>query len=323
MLKWLKVVSFTLILISSTYFLSLNLKKIFEAPNFLFSLKFDSYLSFLWLILGVYFVAGSFALVVTLSPGIYSKIASFILSSLSVFLVFEDPLFSMIAASLLFVVFLFGTWEIRNQIVSYFHFNPKVIFSSSLHPFTTLLTIILSVGFFFSYNSYIQKNGFSLPQELIDQVAALTVKNISNQISQEGGQRLKVDPDQLKKLGLKEQDLESALSNNTELASQVSGKLSLELRGNLQNLINPYLSFIPIVAAVLLFFTTHSLVGLGFFLIPMALSLVFFVLEKTKIISFEEQTQVVKRLVLEGPKAKIVSEENVSDSELKSQMKNP
>lgn len=324
MLKWFKVLFFTLLLILSSYFFVLNTKQILDNPTLLLSLSLQSYLPFLLLILSIYLLSISFAMLTTLSPGIYTKVGAYLLSA-SVPVVLQPSLEKGLLGGLfLLLIFLFGTWEIRNQINAYFHFTPRVVYSSSLRLLTTLLVIFVSLGYFISYHSLIKQEGFKIPSDLVNQVTSLTVNNLVGKL---GGSRqdLGVESKELEKLGLTKGDLEKLLKGGTkqDTTKQISESLGAELEKNIQSTINPYIDYIPYVIAGIFFLTLHSLAGFGFFLVPMFLSVAFFILEKTRVVHFEEHSQVVKRLVLDEEPARILSEKEVSDSELKSQVKEP
>lgn len=323
MLKWLKVFLFTSLLILSSYFFVLNTKQILDNPNILLSLNLASYIPFLLLILSIYLLSISFAMLATLTPGIYTKVGAYLLSASVPALLQPSLERGLLGGVFLLAIFLFGTWEIRNQINSYFHFAPRVVYSSSLRFLATLLVIFVSLGYLLTYHNLIKREGFKIPSDLLNQVTSLTVGNLVRQIGEGNKQNLNVESKELEKLGLSKADLEKLLKEGTsqEAIKQISESLGTELEKNILSVINPYVDYIPYFIAALFFLTLHSLTGLGFFLVPMFLSIAFFILEKTKIVHFEEQSQVVKRLVLDEKPARILSEKEVSDSELKSGVK--
>ena len=314
MIKWLKVIFFTLSLILSSYFFILNTKQILDNPTLLLSLNLPSFIPFLLLILSIYLLSISFALLATLSPGIYSKVGAYLLAA-SIPVVLEPSLEKGLLGGLfLLLIFLFGTWEIRNQINAYFHFTPRIVYSSSLRLLVTLLVIFVSLGYFVAYYNLIQKEGFKIPSDLVNQVTSLTVSNLAGKLGGSNQQNLNVESKELEKLGLTK-------GTNQDTTKQISESLGAELEKNIQSAINPFVNYIPYALAAIFFLTLHSLAGLGFFLVPMFLSVAFFILEKTRFVHFEEHSQVVKRMVLDEGPARILSEKEVSDSELKSQVK--
>lgn len=323
MLKWFKVLFFTILLILSSYFFVLNTKQILDNPTLLLSLSLQSAIPFLLLVLSIYLLSISFAILTTLSPGIYTKVGAYLLSA-SIPVVLQPSLEKGLLGGLFLLgIFLFGTWEIRNQINAYFHFTPRIVYSSSLRLLTTLLVTYVSLGYFISYHSLIKQEGFKIPSDLVNQVTSLTVNNLVGKVGGGNKQNLNVESKELEKLGLQKDDLEKLLKEgaNQDTTKQIRESLGAELEKNIQSAINPYIDYIPYVIAAIFFLTLHSLAGFGFFLVPMFLSVAFFILEKTRVVHFEEHSQVVKRLVLDEEAARILSEKEVSDSELKSQIK--
>src|SRR3989338_6424467 len=151
MINWLKILFFSLSLIGSSYYFSLTFKELLADPNFFLNLSLNAYIPVIKVIGSLYLLSVSFGLLVTLSPAVYPKLFVFILAALPIIFTSGSMEIGVTAALVLFLIFLFGTWEIRNQLRSYFNFNPRLIFSSSLHLMLTLLNIYIAVLFYFSY----------------------------------------------------------------------------------------------------------------------------------------------------------------------------
>lgn len=71
-----------------------------------------------------------------------------------------------------------------------------------------------------------------------------------------------------------------------------------QVKDQLQNLIKPYLNFIPAVLALLLFITLQSLTSIMNLLIHPLLWIIFYILEKTGFIKFEIEQRPVKKMVI-------------------------
>lgn len=317
MSAWIKVIFFSLLVVLSTYFFALNLRDLLLNPSFMVSLNMDAYYPLIKVTLSFYLLSCAFALLVTLSPAVYSKLVTFLIASSSFYLVF-DRFNASIYALALFVIFLVVTWEIRNQLKSYFNFNPRIIFSSSLHLQSTLLVVFVSVAFFFRFSFFIDKNGFHIPPQLIDQVTNSTVGNLLSQFNITDMQEASKKSD-LAKIGLNNNDLKNLQKQveNEDLKKQVAQNLNQQLTKNINDALEPYIKYIPLATSVILFISFQTIIGLSFFLVPLILSFLFFGLEKTKIIHFQTQTQEVKRLVLRAEDQIKKHPVNITDKELK------
>lgn len=171
---------------------------------------------------------------------------------------------------------------------TYLHFSPTKLFTPLVRKTVTFVLIVVSVGYFFLTQVAIARDGFHIPETILD--AALSVLPSQDH----------KDPQLLTQFGL---DL--AILDTLEQSPQTEGQIpfSKELvkaavNTQVEKIFRPYYRVIPVILALLFFITlqsTASLIGLG---IPPVLWLLFLILEKTSFITFTTEMRQVKKLVL-------------------------
>ncbi len=159
-------------------------------------------------------------------------------------------------------------------------------------------------------NQVIAKKGFQVPDSLIDTALKMSPVNrpqdeTSTQtqlpnITPEQIALLKQNPDLLKQSGLDPKILDTlsqpqTTSNPQNLTQQL---VKQAVKDQVQNIIKPFISFIPVVLAVLLFFTLQFFTSIINIFISPLLSLTFLILEKTGITHYEIEQREVKKLVI-------------------------
>ena len=198
------------------------------------------------------------------------------------------------------LISLFLTYlTLTNKLKTYLTFNPNTLISPSIKQLTSLLILTFSLTYFLSINQIIQKTGFQIPDSLID--TALKFTPIESSLPQETSQfsippeqleLLKQNPDLLKQYGLDPKILDTPQKMATNLIKQ-------QVKDQMQNLIKPYLNFIPAILALLLFITLQSLVSFLNLLIHHMLWIIFYILEKSGFIKFTTEMRPVKKLVIQ------------------------
>lgn len=299
MFIWLKIAIFSLILILSDFYFYHNVVQILANPDFIYSLELENLYPVIFLTLSIYLLSSAFSLVATLFPKTSFKIILSLLASLIPFIFFPKVELALGIGLAQGAILLLSVWDIRSHLRSYFHFNPRLIFSGSLHSLANLLAVLVAGIFFFSYSEHVSNQGFQIPQMLINQISDYTVDNVIRQLS--GSTDSKQDLSALKQYGLSEEMIKKSQKDFDPdgLKKELSPILAKQLKSTLESLIKPYLAYIPLVTTILVYVTLASTVSVGFFLVPLFLNLVYFGLEKTKVVRFENQTQIVKRLVIE------------------------
>ncbi len=106
---------------------------------------------------------------------------------------------------------------------------------------------------------------------------------------------LKNNPEILKQYGIDPEVLDVLGAETTN--NPLNDYIHQTVRSQFDNLLKPYLGFIPAILAVLFYFGLSSMSGLLMWLGGPILWILFFVLEKTGLISFKTETKEVQMLV--------------------------
>ncbi|MDP3732986.1 MAG: hypothetical protein Q8Q91_00445 [Candidatus Daviesbacteria bacterium] len=192
---------------------------------------------------------------------------------------------------------------LTNKLKTYLTFNPNSLISPSIKHLTGLLILVFSFTYFLSINQIIQKNGFAIPDSLID--TALKFTPIESSLPQETSQfsippeqleLLKQNPDLLKQSGLDPKILDTLNSPKTQ--NTPNEFIKQTIKDQMQNLIKPYLNFIPAILALLLFISLQSITSVINLLIHPILWIIFYILEKSGFIRFEVEQRPVKKMVI-------------------------
>lgn len=201
------------------------------------------------------------------------------------------------------------------ELKNYIDFSPAALFSSPVKRTCSLLIFAFAVTYFLSITPVIQKNGFLIPDSLIDASMKFmpipdSTKtdpefNISNQqIPQEQLDMLKQNPALLKQYNIDPKMLDNIGSTKSSgkksqtVSDLTQGFVKKTLQDQFNNMLKPYLSFIPIVLSVALFLTLQSLVSFLSMLIPPLFWFIFLVLGKTGFVNFTEEMRPVKKMVI-------------------------
>lgn len=176
-------------------------------------------------------------------------------------MLFLDLALGLVFAVAIFVSLLLTYLSLDHALKSYINFQPEALLGPSIRRLLRLFILSFCLVYFLSINKVIAQNGFQIPDSLIDTV-------------------LKMTP---------QPEAPSDLMNNL---------IKQTVNDQVQNLIKPYLSFIPAILALLLFFTLQSLTSILNLLIFPLLWIIFFILEKSGFIKFEIEMRLVKKMVV-------------------------
>lgn len=219
-----------------------------------------------------------------------------------------------------FLVFLITYLTLSQKMASYLTFKPTVLLIPSVNQTVTLLLLVVSIALYFSADLKIKQEGFKIPDSLIETSLRLVGQgNLSGskeqlpnqetqptlpQISPEQLIMLKQNPALLKQFGLTPEMLDQLtaptksgqLPKNSPQATPDVVKIMLQKQ--LQDLLNPYLQWLPLVLAGLFFLSLKWIVSLlSLTLYPLVWS-IFWIFEKTGFIKFEVEMREVKKLVV-------------------------
>lgn len=159
----------------------------------------------------------------------------------------------------------------------------------------------------------ISEKGFEIPDSLIDTALTMTPQAKQNpqteqtslmpqQLTKEQIDLLKKNPDLLSQYGLDPSILDTLDLPDANIVSTVQNQgndlIKKTVKNQFEQMIKPYVSFIPIILAVVLFLSFQSLVALiNIFIYPLLL-FIFYILETIGLIKFEKEMREVKKLVV-------------------------
>ena len=232
-----------------------------------------------------------------------------ILISAVIPLLFIPPVLALILAVTILASLFLSCLSLDNTLKSYLDFKPTKLLGPVIRNLSGLLILSFCLVYFLSTSTIVAQKGFQIPDSLIDTALKMsptsipTEQTLSTQptINSEQITLLKQNPELLKQYGLSSGMLDS-LSNPQNLI-QTTAQLSNDLikqtvKEQMQGFIKPYLQFIPIILAVMLFVTLQSFISLVSLFITPVLWLIFLILEKTGYIKFEIEQRQVRKMVI-------------------------
>lgn len=222
-------------------------------------------------------------------------------------LIIPQPLSLVLVIVTLISLILIYTF-LENKLKTYVTFQPTHLLIPSIKNLTLFLILGLSFGYFLSVNSKVQKNGFEIPDSLIEQAVKLSTPSglnvkgdryLAQNLTSEQIELLKQNPDLLKQYGIDPKALDTQPKQANQQTPGLGGDLVKNLvKDQFKNIIKPYLGIIPAVLAFLFFLALQSLSSLlSIFLNPILWAL-FYILEKSGFVKFEKEMREVKKIVI-------------------------
>lgn len=275
--------------------------------DFFFSLTLSTLINLLS-ISALFSLAGFlFILFATLASDLRITLPVSLLCCATLF-IFIPPSLAVILAVVIFISLILTNLSLYVDLKTYLTFRPETLLSPHIRHLTTFLIISFCIIYFLSMNKVVAQKGFEIPDSLIDTALKMTPlpkttqtqQSILPKLTPEQLELLKQNPDVLRQSGLDPKILDTLDQTiNTSTAGNLTSNLIKQtVKDQIQNFIKPFLSFIPGVLAVLLFFTLQSIVSIINLLIYPLLWLTFLILEKTGFIKFEIEMREVKKLVV-------------------------
>jgi len=210
-------------------------------------------------------------------------------------------------------LFIFAAF-VRSDNEKILKFSTHKVFFPSLRTLGILMTILFCVGFFFSYRSRIEQEGFKAPAALIDKVVDLTGRSALEMITSQIANTSKLPnqkavfeeiPEELMEAGLMETleqefgiKIDRVPQSSADLMTMVKPALRNKISQQIEDLLAPYTPFIPTLISLSIFLSLLPLATIGAFFVIPALSLTFKVLEALKLIEEKTETVEVTRLTL-------------------------
>lgn len=311
----IKKLTFAPLFLVSLIWLFFQINPFLKSADLIFALSFNTFLKLILICLAV-LLSGIFFIIFSALALNWKLVMPVILvSALTSFIFLTSPL-AVVYSVLTFVSLIIIFIGLENKMKSYLTFQPTLLFVPSIKQLTGLLIIGLSLVYYLSINSEIQKNGFQIPDSLIDTAIKLTPPAPENpnfqgfkydtrliaqlpQLTSEQIGLLKKNPGLLKQYGVDPKMLDGLLSAKTPTSPiNLNNVLKNTLKDQLQNMLKPFQTFIPAILGLLFFFTLQSLTAiLSIFLSPL-IWLIFNILERTKFITFTTEMREVKKMVV-------------------------
>lgn len=296
-----KSLPFGVIFLLSLTFFIYQLSPLLKSTDLLFSLNISS-LSVIFSASAVLIFSCYLFVVFAALAGGWQIVLPFILVSSFPSLILLPAPASIIMMIGLVLVQLTVYFSLFNKLKKYLTFEPAVLFSPSIKSLTSLILLLCTIAFFTLTFQNILKNGFQLPDSLID--AALKFTPQSN-LQTEQAPQISIPPDQLQALKqnpalLKQYGLDPSVLDNLGSGKLVgSSQLIKEtVKSQLNSLVKPYQNYIALLLA-LIFYSTFAFTAwiLSLFVSPLVL-LTFYLLEKSGYIKFEKEMREVKKMVV-------------------------
>jgi hypothetical protein len=204
---------------------------------------------------------------------------------------------------------------VLTKITTYITFDASMLFSSPIKMLSMLCCIVLAASYFVSINNIIAKQGFAIPDTLIDQAlkmspqlsnTTLTEEAESSEpiqlptISDEQLSLIKKNPALYKQYGVTPEMIQLIEDQKKNPGKDLITKPTVKnlVKDQFEQMLKPYLTYIPGFLALMFFLVVNSMIALlGLFVSPL-LGLLYLIFEKTGFITFEITTREVKKMVV-------------------------
>lgn len=256
-----KKLTFAPFFLISYFFLLYRLPAVFKSADLIFSFSSATFIQLVIIAGLIIFSSLSFVLFSSLALNWKLVLPMTLLSAILPF-IFFDAAIGLILGIGIFVILLLSFLSLNQTMKTYFTFQPASIFGPSIRHLTGMLILLIAVNFFLVINKEVAQNGFQIPDSLID--AALKFAPLPQ----------------------------------TDGVEQLNELIKQTVKDQVQNLIKPYINFIPAILALLLFLTLQSLTSIINLLIYPLLWLIFLILEKSGFIKFTEEMRPVKKMLI-------------------------
>lgn len=291
----------------------LKLTSFLQNSQVLFSLDQSILVELLLLTALIIFTGISFVLFAVIANDLRIVIPIIILSLAFPLIFFPSPLSYFFAVGIS-ICFILSFFIIDNKLNSYLTFQPSSIFAPPTKQLIGFMVLIISFVYFLSISQVIKNDGFQIPDSLIDASLKLTPMpdelNLTETteslnlppISQEQIDLLRQNPQLLKESGLDPSILDSfdptAKTNVTKNIPSPKDLIKQTVKQQVDNMIKPYINYIPAFLAIGLFLTLKSFAALLSMIVGPVFWLIFYLLEKTGFVNFTTEMREVKKLTI-------------------------
>lgn len=220
-------------------------------------------------------------------------------------------LFFDVSTGLIFGVGIFASLmliyvTLENNLKSYLTFQPNTLLAPSIRHLSSFLILVLALVYFLAVNKIISEKGFEIPDALIDSAINFTsqdqpapqTQSPQPALSQDQIDLLRENPDLLRQSGLDPAILDTLSKSQKTIQDATNNLIKQTIKDQFQNLLKPYLGFIPIILALFLFLTLQGLTSFINLLIYPLIWITFYILQKSGFIKFTEEMRPVKKMVI-------------------------
>lgn len=295
--------------------LNFYLQPILGSTNLIFSLNLDLFIQLL--ILGALLIATSSLFVIFCSLAQDWKLILPVLILSQVIPIILIPYQIGLVLAVGFLISLSLTYTLlSNKLKTYLTFSPTTLLVPSIKTLTFYLSLSISFAYYLSANLEISKNGFQIPDSLIEASLKISspnpavkgVKYIAQTpaFTPEQIELLRQNPDPLREQGIDPKVLDT-LDQQTKPTYKLASPASLNpspdllkklVKDQLQTVIKPYQGWIAPILALLFYFTLSFLLSILSLVISPIIWLTFYLLEKSGFIRFEKEMREVKKMVV-------------------------
>lgn len=278
-----------------------------KSTDYLFSLNISALLSLIYLTVAVFLASISFVVFATLADD-WAYVAPVAFLGCLVLIVIPIPnilIYIVLGLALLLLVF----WSLSSKLKTYLTFQPGLILGHTVSNLAKFLALLLALAYFLTIGPMIKQNGFNIPDSILKLTMGFTSPQVQDQIqispsnlptlSQSQLNLLKQNPQLLQQYGVDPKLIDQVQNlENSPSTSPSSPTVNSLIKAQFQEMIKPYLAYLPGILAAMFFVTLYSLLGLILITSGPLLSLIFYILEETGYVHFQTETREVKKLVV-------------------------
>ncbi|MCL5986043.1 MAG: hypothetical protein M1371_05685 [Actinobacteria bacterium] len=267
MKKFLKSITFMILLIAVSGYMGFMLQKVYAKGASFFDLSFANLYLILWILLAIALVFMTACLVAVLVRPFWLAIISYVLSGIALFILWNRFGYTTLITSVVYVVVLMifdkgVNVELRERIR--FSIQPLQDRKAILVIF---LVIMVCLSFYFGYVEITKIDVFKLPGFIITISTKAAEGMIGEELGQEGKEKLR-------------------------------SEISSRLENQLQNVAGRIYLLVILILTIILFSAMELLTSLLFWIPVLLVGFIFYILAKLKITKQVVETKEVSKVVL-------------------------
>ena len=274
--KAAKIVVLAILLIASGFFFGAALERLNQQYHLILLLDRDFLYVLLWLLLAVVSVAVTGGLVAALVRPFWISLLAFAVSALAAFIAWGVSLASAISALIYLIVALLYCRGVAGALKNRLKFSVEPI-SGSQPVLLTGLAIAASAALYFGYAAEIEENGFAFPPAMKEMIGEMSMAPMRRQIEART-------------------DLTS--EEKDALLAEITGGFEEQWMRPVEETIQSYEKFIPLVVAFVLLQLLAVVNSLFSWIPTVILSIIFPILTALGVTKKVTETREVERLTI-------------------------